>query len=100
MADKKLVSTKKCPACQQWSHWQQQATDQCEHCSELLDPRAHADAQQRAAQEQQKGGIELMEIGPEDKGLVWFFKTIIRGGQLLFVAILGFIVWLVTAIAG
>ena len=99
MADKELVSTKKCPACQQWSPWQQLASDRCAHCGELLDPRAHADVQQQAAMAQQ-GGIQLMEIGPEDGGVVRFFKTIVRGGQLLFIAILGFIVWLVTAIAG
>jgi hypothetical protein len=100
MADKKLISTKKCPACQQWSNWQQQASNHCEHCGELLDPRAHAEAEQQAAAANQRGGIELMEVGPEDKGLVWFFKNIIRSGQLLFIAIIGFIVWLVTALAG
>jgi hypothetical protein len=99
MADKNLVSTKKCPSCQQWSQWQQQATDRCEHCDELLDPRTHAEDQQQEATERLRGGIQLMEINPEDGGLTWFFKTIVRGGQLLFIAILAFIVWLVTALA-
>lgn len=39
-----------------------------------------------------------MEIKPEDGGVLRFFKTIVRGGQLLFIAIIGFIVWLVTAL--
>ncbi|MBU6120570.1 hypothetical protein [Hymenobacter siberiensis] len=99
MADKNFISTKKCPVCQQWSHWQQQATDRCEHCGKLLDPRTHEETRQRAATEHLRGGIQLVEIYPEDGGLVRFFKTIVRGGQLLFVAILGFIVWLVTALA-
>ena len=90
--------TKKCPACQQWSGWQKQPDDRCEHCGELLDPRTHAEAQQAAAAPP-RGGIQLMEIRPEDAGLVWFFKTLVRGGQLLFIAIIGFIVGLVTAIA-
>jgi hypothetical protein len=98
MAGKKLVSTKKCPACGQWSHWQQQAADRCEHCGQLLDPRTHNEARQAAAAPP-RGGIQLMEVKPEDKGLVWFFKSMVRGGQLLFIAIIGFIVWLVTAIA-
>ena len=97
MADKSMTSTKKCPACQQWSEWQQQADDRCEHCGALLDPRTHAEAQQAAAAPPR--GIQLMEIKPEDGGLVRFFKTLVRGGQLLFIAIIGFIVWLVTAIA-
>lgn len=99
MADKKLISTKKCPACQHWSHWQQQAADRCEHCGELLDPRAQQEAQHRAATKHLRGGIQLIEIKPEDGGLMRFFKTIVRGGQLLFIAIIGFIVWLVTALA-
>lgn len=99
MADKNLVSTKKCPSCQQWSHWQQQAADRCEHCGELLDPRAQGEAQQQAATEHLRGGIQLVAINPEDGGLLRFFKTIVRGGQLLFIAIIGFVVWLVTALA-
>lgn len=98
MADKSMTSTKKCPACQQWSGWQQHATDRCEHCGALLDPRTHAEMQ-RAAAAPPRGGIQLLEIGPDDAGLVRFFKTMVRGGQLLFIAIIGFIVWLVTAIA-
>ncbi|HEX8329225.1 MAG TPA: hypothetical protein VF629_16950 [Hymenobacter sp.] len=100
MADKNLISTKKCPACQQWSRWQQQAADRCEHCGELLDPRAHGEAQQQAATEHLRGGIQLVEINPEDGAVTRFFKTLVRGGQLVFIAILGFIVWLVTVVAG
>lgn len=99
MTDKNLVSTRKCPACQQWSRWQQQAADCCEHCGALLDPRAHHEAEQQAATAHLRGGLQLIEITPADGGITWFFKTIVRGGQLLFIAILGFIVWLVTALA-
>ncbi|GAB3740569.1 hypothetical protein GCM10027594_20490 [Hymenobacter agri] len=100
MGNENLISTKKCPACQQWSHWQQQAHDRCEHCGELLDPRAQQEATERAATEHLRGGIQLIEIGPDDSDLVRFLKTIARGGQLVFIAILGFIVWLVTVLTG
>ncbi|UOQ98866.1 hypothetical protein MUN81_05095 [Hymenobacter sp. 5317J-9] len=100
MADESLISTKKCPACQQWSAWQQQAADRCKHCGELLDPRAQQEAQQQAATEHLRGGIQLVEIDPTDSRTVRFFKTIARGGQLVFIAILGFIVWLVTVLTG
>ena len=66
---------------------------------QLLDPQGHNRAQQQAAAEQQKPAIRLIEIGPEDKGFVRFFKTMLRGGQLLFIALMGFFIWLVTAIA-
>jgi hypothetical protein len=98
MADKSMTSTKKCPVCQQWSRWQQQAHDRCEHCGELLDPRTHAEAQQAAI-----FGHHFHQLNATARrgrgGLVWLFKTMVRGGQLLFIAVIGFIVWLVTAIA-
>ena len=93
-------STKKCPQCQQWSAWQLLPTDRCELCGALLDPRALQDARERAEQDQQKiPAMLLVEINPEDGLLMRFFKTIIRGGQLLFAAIVAFLVWLVTAVA-
>lgn len=42
----------------------------------------------------------LIEIKPEDGALVRFVKYIIRGGQLAFAALLAFMLWLVTALAG
>ncbi|QNP51690.1 hypothetical protein [Hymenobacter qilianensis] len=101
MADTPLLASKKCPHCQQWSAWQHNPTDRCEHCGELLDPRAHQSAIQRNELENQKtSSLILMEIKPEDKGLARFFKTIVRGGQLAFAAILSFIIWVVTVVAG
>ncbi|WP_262888640.1 hypothetical protein [Hymenobacter sp. HDW8] len=42
----------------------------------------------------------LIEIKPDDNAAVRFFKTIVRGGQFAFAAILSFIIWLVTLAAG
>jgi predicted amidophosphoribosyltransferase len=96
-----LSSSKKCPHCQQWSIWQQSPYDHCEHCGELLDPRAQQSAVDREQASRQKmPAAFLVEIKPEDGALVRFLKTVIRGGQLFFAAILAFIVWLVTVIAG
>jgi hypothetical protein len=99
MRDEELVSTKRCPHCQQWSGWHLQPTDRCEHCGQLLDPQGHNRAQQQAAAAQRKPTIRLLEISPEDKGFTRFWKTMVRGGQLLFIALMGFFIWLVTAIA-
>lgn len=93
-------STKKCPNCQQWSVWQLKPTDYCAHCGALLDPRALQSAVDREALANQKmPAMLLIEINPEDGPLVRFFKTIVRGGQLLFAAIMAFLVWLVTVVA-
>ncbi|MDJ0366435.1 hypothetical protein QMK33_14850 [Hymenobacter sp. H14-R3] len=101
MADTPLVSTKKCPSCQQWSEWQLQPSDRCTHCGQLLDPPAHHQAQQEAAaaHQKQKSPVRLIRINPEDGPALRFLKWIGRGGQLLFMAILGLLVWIATAVA-
>lgn len=101
MADSPLLASKKCPHCQQWSRWQHGPADRCEHCGELLDPRAQQSALEREELEQQKmPPMFLIEIKPDDNAAVRFFKTIVRGGQLVFAAILSFIIWVVTLAAG
>lgn len=100
MATPAPQSSKKCPNCQQWSVWQLQPTDHCEHCGALLDPRALKNAEAREELANQKmPSVLLVEINPEDGPVTRFFKTIVRGGQLLFAAIMAFLVWLVTAVA-
>ena len=102
MDESKLVSTKKCPFCQQWSEWQMQPDDQCTHCGKLLDPQASNQARQEAATAHQKAAsrIRLIEIHPDDSAVVRFLKHIGRGGQLLFIALLSFFISLVTLAAG
>lgn len=101
MPDSSLFASKKCPVCQQWSAWQQRPDDRCEHCGALLDPRALESAVAREALANQKtSSVILMEIKPTDGPVVRFFKTIVRGGQLAFAAIVTFILWLVAAVAG
>jgi hypothetical protein len=101
MADSPLFASKKCPHCQRWSAWQHTPDDRCEHCGELLDPRAQQSAIEREELEQQKmPPMFLIEIKPDDSAVVRFFKSIILGGQLAFAAILSFIIWLVTLAAG
>jgi len=96
-----LVSTKKCPFCQQWSEWQLQPSDRCTHCGKLLDPQAHHRAQQdaAAAHNKQQSPVRLIQINPEDGAVLRFFKWLVRGGQMLFMALLAFFVWIATAIA-
>jgi predicted amidophosphoribosyltransferase len=101
MSDTPLLSTKKCPHCQQWSPWQQRPADRCAHCGELLDPQAHqSDLAREETAQQKMPSVLLVEIKPEDGAVMRFFKTIVRGGQLAFAAILGFIVWVVTVLVG
>ena len=81
--------------------WRQQPDDRCEHCGELLDLQAKksADAREKLAN-QKTPSVILMEINPEDGPVLRFLKTMVRGGQLAFAAIMTFILWVVAAVAG
>ena len=95
------ADSKKCPHCGQWSVHQRQPDDRCEHCHELLDPKAPgqaADLQQ--AWNWQMPKVMLIDIDPTDAWPLRMTKYAVRGGQMLFIATLSFIIWLVTAAAG
>ncbi|GAA4304949.1 hypothetical protein GCM10023183_18680 [Nibribacter koreensis] len=98
-----MNATKKCPHCQQWSAWHHQVTDRCEHCHELLDPKAHQRLlaqDEREEEESKKINIALIEILPTDSAFTRFWKRIVQGFQLMFMAILSFILWLIALLAG
>ncbi|GAA3933083.1 hypothetical protein [Hymenobacter algoricola] len=94
-------ASKKCPHCSQWSAWQQQPDDRCAHCQQLLDPQAQRRAQeQEALARQPVSSFMLIEIKPTDGAGVRFLKYLVRGGQLAFAAIMAFLLWFVTILAG
>jgi hypothetical protein len=96
-------SSRKCPACGQWSGWNQHPDDLCEHCQAILDPQGLKARQERENEEfRQKGilNLTLIEIFSYDSAFTRFYKRIIQGFQLTFFAILSFIIWVVTMLAG
>ena len=95
-------SVKKCPICGQWSRWNQNFEDRCEHCNSLLAPVELKDQEdiQDMAEKNEKFSIQLVTINPDDNLLVAGVKRVIQAFQLTFVAIISFLVWLATAIAG
>jgi hypothetical protein len=98
-----IKSSRKCPGCGQWSNWQQSPDDKCEHCGSLLDPQALKARQQREEDEfrqKEQFNIALIEIYPSDSALTRFGKRIIQGFQLSLMAIISFIIWVVTILAG
>lgn len=95
-------SSKKCPQCGQWSEWQQQPTDTCAHCGALLDDRILLREAAREAEAKTKNKFELkvIAINPTDSFLVKVGKRIIQAIQISFIAIVSFIIWFLTMLAG
>jgi hypothetical protein len=95
------ADSKKCRHCGQWSVHRGQPDDRCEHCHELLDPSAPGQAADLLkAWNWQMPQIMLIDIDPADAWPLRMLKYLVRGGQMLFIATISFIVWLVTVVAG
>ena len=83
--------------------WSQHPDDLCEHCGSILDPQGVKNRQKQEEEDfrqKQNINIALIEIFPYDSGLTRFWKRIIQGFQLTLMAIISFIIWLVTVLAG
>ena len=96
-------STRKCPACGLWSDWNQNPDDLCQHCGAVLDPqgvRARQLQEEEAFRQQKNINIALIEIYPYDSAFTRFWKRIVQGFQLTLMAIISFIIWVVTVLAG
>ena len=101
MAATDYSDTKRCPHCGTWSVHQRRPDDRCTHCHELLDPHGPArDAALQKAWEWEMPRFVLIPIDPAEPLPLRLLKYLVRGGQLLFLATLSFIVWLVTVLTG
>jgi|GEM_PF-5181053 len=77
-----LASTKKCPHCGQWTSWQQQPDDRCEHCQQTLEPHRVANDQARQALDAKSGpNLVLIDINPDDPLPLRLAKYVIRGAS-------------------
>lgn len=95
-------SSKKCLYCGYWSEWNQKPTDTCEHCGALLDDEQLLRTAAREAEKNQKKSyeIDIIRIYPTDSTVTVFFKRIIQVLQYSFIAIVSFILWVLTMLAG
>ena len=95
-------SSKKCPECGEWSDWNQQISDTCQHCGALLSQQEFLRVAAREAAQQEKKGFEvgLISIHPNDSWPVVALKRLVQAIQISFVAVVSFIIWLLTMLAG
>ena len=97
-----MNASKKCAQCRQWSSWNQNPTDRCEHCQSLLDPVtiARQQVQQNRQQEaKQRFSIDFIQINPDEPWFTRFYKGIGLGFQIAFIATISFLLWFITLLA-
>jgi methionyl-tRNA synthetase len=98
-----MKSSRKCPGCGQWSEWNELPDDKCQHCGNTLDPqglKARQEQEAEALRQKQHLNLALIEIYPHDSATTRFGKRIVQAAQLTLMAIISFIIWLVTVLAG
>ena len=95
-------SSKKCSNCGQWSDWNMEVTDRCQHCGALLSDKSSLDSASRETEPEVKEGfqLQLIQIYPTDSWFVVGVKRIVQALQISFVAIVSFIIWFLTLLAG
>ena len=103
MNDKHAV--KKCPNCGKYSEWDNSIHATCNFCGEVLDPRTlHkvqvAEEKKKQAQLRFEHPVFWVSIKPTDPPLVKFGKEILRGAQLVYMAVISFLLWVAAVVAG
>ncbi len=94
---------KKCHNCGQWSDWAHHNNDLCIHCGQVLDKEALEFENRKNefdAIQVKKIEDSFLTIKESDKWPRVFVKRIANVANAIFIAIMAFLVWFTTAIAG
>ena len=102
---KALNTLYRCPACKKFSHTDGSVEATCEHCGSYLQPIALKEKLQVEEQERQRKlkhehPVFWVNVKPDDTN---FRKSVVRlmqGGQLIYAAIVSFLLWVVAIVAG
>lgn len=95
-------SVKKCPECGEWSSWNVNIEDLCSHCNKPLSPvelKNQADLDELDRQNK-NFSITVVQIKEDDNIIVVAVKRVIQAVQLSVMAIVSFVIWLVTVVVG
>ena len=95
-----MSTQKKCPDCSQWTAWNHQLTDKCEHCGEVLDKRALNDLQRFEETERVNVENSFYEPKPGDNFLMLAVRKATWIANVIYMAIVSFFLWAFTTLAG
>ncbi|RYD71057.1 MAG: hypothetical protein EOP53_24305 [Sphingobacteriales bacterium] len=98
-------SVKKCPSCQEYSAWDGKIDSTCEFCGQVLDPRTLRETRlieekNKQAQLKFEHPVFWVSIKPGDKPLTVFGKRIITFAQIIYMAVISFLLWVTAIVAG
>ena len=98
MSDKpeSLLHQVKCDHCHQWTDGHKAF---CSHCGEMLTEIQLEYERQKRTEDADLRHL-LININPDDPIIIRFFKRIIRTVQIIFFALLSFMMWLIAMTPG
>jgi len=88
----------KCNNCGEWSVWSQQESDKCVHCGEVLRPVS--DEEKDKIKKRLEVEYVKVHINEDDNIFVKLFKHVFNFVQMIFIAIISFLIWLFVASPG
>lgn len=91
-------SQKKCPHCGQWTVWNLRAEDRCTHCGHLLS--THIQEKEARAERILTAPSGLFPVKESDGLLLKIGKRSLNIAHIVFTAIMSFVVWVITFVAG
>jgi len=94
------MGEKKCPNCGQWSKWNQNLRDTCEHCGEILSKVDLEFEEQRAAQKKINEEQWVFYLKEDDSNFVKKAKKVGDFFYSLYLTIITIIAWLIAALPG
>ncbi len=95
-----MTSEKKCPDCGQWTTWNHQLNDTCQHCGELLDKRRIQDLNSFENQQKTNDENSFFAIKPGDNSFMIFIRKTGWVINVIYVSIVSFMLWLLAWLAG
>ncbi|MGZ5242429.1 MAG: hypothetical protein ACXWDO_05380 [Bacteroidia bacterium] len=98
-------AVKKCPNCGKFSHYDYSVEAKCEFCGAILDPRTFEAAKAKEEKEQQaqlkhEHPVFWVSIKPSDSSLTVLGKQVLRAAQIIYMAIISFLLWITAIVAG
>jgi len=95
-----MASQKKCSECGQWSNWNHQPADQCEHCGGPLDKRAILELEVYHNQERKNDKNSFFAPKPGDSTFMMIIRRTTWFIHIIYMSIVSFILWFIAWAAG